>query len=185
MKIKQRELFLKELKQYGIDNDIPNVSETNAHFLRDIIKIQQSKNVLEIWTASGYSTISMAIELEKNEGTLDTIEFSQVSFDLAKKNIQEVDLQDTVSQHFWNALDIIPTLNTKYDLVFIDWMKRRTKDFLELSLPHIKKNGLIIIDDVILFEHKMVGLWEFLQKEGLDYNIVPIDKEDGIMMIVK
>ena len=58
-----REKFLMGLKRYWEQNEIPNISLVNARFLRDLIIISKTKNMLEIWTANGFSTINFSIEL--------------------------------------------------------------------------------------------------------------------------
>lgn len=83
-----RELFLQELKAFGKANDIPNISEENADFLRNIIRKRNVKHMLEIGTANGYSTLHFTFELEKIDGHIDTIEFSPLSYRLAKKNFE-------------------------------------------------------------------------------------------------
>jgi len=178
-------IFLKELKNYWIKNDIPNISETNACFLRDLIKIQKTKNMLEIWTANWFSTINFALTLKETWWKITTIEFSKLSFDKAIENFKISKLQKYINPILWNALDIIPWLEDKYDFIFIDWMKRRTKDFLTLIWPKVLKNGIIIIDDVIKFKHKMIWLWDYLNVNNIKYNIIPIDVDDWILMIVK
>jgi len=60
-----REEFLRELKIYGEENDIPNISRENAKFLRELIRKNNTQSLLEIGSANGYSTINFAIELEK------------------------------------------------------------------------------------------------------------------------
>jgi len=57
--------FLNKLKTYGEENDIPNISLDNARFLRELIKNNNTKHLLEIGSANGYSTIHFADELEK------------------------------------------------------------------------------------------------------------------------
>jgi predicted O-methyltransferase YrrM len=64
-------------------------------------------------------------------------------------------------------------------------MKRRTKDFLELSLPKVKKGWIIVIDDVIKFKDKMIWLYEYLEKNDISYNLLPIDIDDWVIMIIK
>ena len=178
--------FLEDLRKFWEENSVPNISRANARFLRDLIMISGAKNMLEIGTANGLSSICCGIEIEKNKGHILTIDFSPKSHEEAKKNIVSVWLEETIKAVFWNALDIIPTLsNNSYDFVFIDGMMRRSKDFLELSLPKAKTWAIIIIDDVIKFRDKMVGLWEFLEEHNITYNVLPIDWDDGIMMIVK
>ncbi|MDD2870591.1 MAG: class I SAM-dependent methyltransferase [Candidatus Gracilibacteria bacterium] len=178
--------FLKELRQYGIENTVPNISDVNAKFLIDLIKISQTKNMLEVGTANGFSAINFGIELEKVGGKLLSIDFSPKSHNEALENIKQVNLQNTVSLILGNALDEIPKLaDNVYDFIFIDGMMRRSKDFLELSWPKLKNGGIIIIDDVIKFREKMVGLWEYLAEHNIEYNVLPIDIDDGVMMIVK
>lgn len=179
------EEFLLQLKKYGEENDIPNISLTNARFLRDLLKLKQPKNTLEIGTANGFSTINFALECQYFNGHIDTIEFSQNSYDIATNNIQEAWLSEYITQHFGNALDLIPVMWKEYDFIFIDGMKRRTKDFFELSYPLLKKWGIMIIDDVILFQEKMQNLHELLAQEKIVYNIIPIDVHDWIIMIIK
>ena len=84
-----------------------------------------------------------------------------------------------------DTADIIPSLDDTFDFVFIDWMKRRSVDFLRLVWDKVEPNWIIIIDDVIKFREKMVGLWEYLEEQNIKYNIIPIDIEDWILMIIK
>jgi len=60
-----REEFLKDLKTYGEENDIPNISLKNARFLRKLLIENNVQSLLEIGSANGYSTINFALELEK------------------------------------------------------------------------------------------------------------------------
>ena len=181
-----RKEFLKNLREYGVENTIPNISDVNVKFLVDLIKVQWTKSMLEIWTANGFSWINFWIELEKWEGKLLSIDFSEKSHLEALENIKKVWLEDTISLILWNALDEIPELDDNiYDFIFIDGMMRRSKDFLELSWPKLRKWWIIIIDDVIKFREKMVWLWEYLEENKIEFNVLPIDEDDGIMMIVK
>lgn len=185
-KIMDRNKFIKELREYWIKNTIPNISDVNVKLLVDLIKIQKTKNMLEIWTANWFSTINFACELEKNWWKITTIDFSQKSYEEALSNFDKAWLNDTIDAILWNALDEIPKLSDNYyDFVFIDGMMRRTKDFLDLCLPKTKSWWIIIIDDVIKFRHKMLWFFEYLEDNNIDYNILPIDHDDGIMMIIK
>lgn len=180
-----QEQFLQKLKEHWLKNDIPNISFTNAKFLRDLIKIKRVKNVLEIWTANGFSTINFAFELLNTWGKITTIEFSPNSQSDAIKNFKEAEVDSIITPLLWNALDIIPTLKEKYDFVFIDGMKKRSKDFLELVWDKVEKDWIIIIDDVIKFKEKMLSLYDFLEDKKISYNIIPIDPDDWIIMIIK
>lgn len=181
----QREELLSQLRQYGLENDVPNITDTNARFLRDLIRIQGTKRMLEIGTANGFSAIQFGIELEKTGGKLFTIEFSPNSYEQAVHNIWAAGLENTIHPILGNALDEIPELTWFFDFVFIDGMKRRSRDFLELVWDKVPQWWMIIIDDVIKFREKMVGLDEYLKKNTISYNVLPIDPDDGVMMMVK
>lgn len=179
-------IFLKELKKFWIENEVPNVSEVNAKFLKDLIKITKSSKILEIWTANWYSTINLALAASEFDGEVTSIEFSILSHNQAKENIEKVGLSKYCKLVHANAIDFIPTLEDEYfDFIFIDWMKKRSKDFLQLSYSKIKKWCVIIIDDVIKFKDKMQSLYDYLEEIKMPHNIIPIDIDDGIMMIIK
>ena len=181
----KRTKLLEDLKQYWIQNNIPNITWENANFLCSLIRTQKVKSMLEIWTANWFSAICFWIELEKNNWKLTSIEFSENSFKQALENIKKANLEKTVTLFNDNALDLIPKLKKKYDFVFIDGMKRRTKDFLELVWNKVNNSGIIIIDDVIKFKEKMIGLYELLEEKDISYEIIPIDGNDGIMLVKK
>ena len=177
--------LIEKLRLYWKENEVPNITDVNARFIQDLIKIAKVKNMLEIWTANWVSAIFFGIELEKNNWKLTSIEFSQNSYLQALENIKEANLLNTIKLINGNALLEIPKLQEIYDFVFIDGMKRRTKDFLDLVLEKVEQGGIIIIDDVIKFWEKMAWLHEYLEEKNIKYNIIPIDIDDGIMMIIK
>lgn len=177
--------LLENLREHWRKNNVPNITDINAHFLRDIITIKQAKNILEIGTANWFSTIHLAIASEKNGWKVTSIDFSPKSYEEAVQNIDMAQLNEGVTLLFWNALVIIPTLKETYDFVFIDGMMRQTVDFLWWVWNKVEKWGIIIIDDVIKYRKKMIWLDDFLKKYHIDYNILPLDGDDGIMMIIK
>jgi len=183
MKIKET---LIKLRKFWIENDVPNITDENAKFLQNLISQNKLKSALEIGTANGYSTICLASVLQKNLGHITSIEFSIISHNQAISNIKEAWLENVTTLIHGQALDIIPTLSDdSFDFVFIDGMKRRSKDFLELSRPKIKKNWIIIIDDVIKFKHKMPSLYEYVGQNQIPYEVIQIDSDDGVMKIIK
>lgn len=177
--------FLKKLKDYWIENNIPNISFENADLIRNKIKLKWTKNMLEIWTANWFSTINFAFELLKTWWKITTIEFSPNSLSQAINNFKACWVDKIIKTLLWNALDIIPTLNEKYDFVFIDWMKKRSRDFLELVWDKTEDWWIIIIDDVIKFKTKMLSLYEYLEEKKIKHEIIPIDTDDWIILIIK
>lgn len=179
------EEFLKILKKHWLKNDIPNVSIENALFLREIIKRKKVANLLEIGTANWFSSINFAFEMKEIWGKITTIDFSKKSYDEANENFKQAWVSDMITSLFGNALDILPTLKWPYDFIFIDGMKRRTVDFLQLTYDKLSPGWTIVIDDVIKFKPKMVGLYEYLKKNNIEHEILQIDSDDGILIIEK
>ena len=125
------------------------VAISQCHFLHLIIKISNTKNVLEIGTFTGLSALSIALALPEN-GKLITLdkdkESNMIAVDFFKKANQDNKIQTIVKP----ALDSLDELkNYKFDMVFIDADKLNYKEYYEKSLKIIKKGGLIIIDNVL------------------------------------
>lgn len=181
-----RTQFLQALKQDDLSNDVPSVSEAVAQFLHEQAQSLSAKSILEIGTAHGYSTIWLADVVEKNQGHLHTIDVSAPSFAIAVANVKAVGLDHCVSHHFGNAKDLLPTVDTTFDLIFIDARKRDTHTFFELCAPKLNPNGIIIVDDVEKFKEKMQPFWNYITHQtDWEYKTLPLDADDSIMVIRK
>lgn len=187
-------LFLEKLnilKQHGIKNNIPNISYEIGMFLNMLIKNKKIKNILEIGTANGYSTIWMAEALKETNGLITTFEVSIPSFNEAQENFKNFKLNKFINSIFGDFLDNKNPAFTKasagtFDLIFIDGQKNKTLDFFNKAKKLIKKNSIIIVDDVIKFKNKMSDFYDYIEKQNEFYYVVlPIDIDDGIMMITK
>jgi predicted O-methyltransferase YrrM len=178
--------FLEELRHHGIEDNIPNITDKNAQFIKDMIRIGRVKNLLEIGTANGYSTIHIGLALRETGGKLTSIDYSLPSYNEAVENIAKTWLDDIATLIFANALDELPKLESEsYDMVFIDGQKKRTLDFFRLAYPLLKTGGFFIIDDVIKFSEKMSSFYEFIEQQTIPHSILWIDEDDGVMLIVK
>jgi len=180
-----REAFLQQLKIYGEKNDIPNISPENATFLRKLIRDNNVQRLLEIWSANGYSTINFALELENTWGKITSIEFSQLAFEEAGDNFEKAGVSNIITHYFWDAREILPLLDEKYDFVFIDGLKKESLNFLKIIWDKTLPWGTIVIDDVIKFRYKMESLYKYVASKKLDYEVIQIDSDDGIMIIKK
>ena len=178
---------LKELKKFGVENKFPNISNTLGKFLNILIKNKKIKTVLEIGTANGYSTLWIAEALKSTGGSITTFEISIPSYKLAQDNFKKCKLDKYINSYFCNFFEEKNIIkNKKYDLIFIDAQKNRTIDFFNKCKKLIKKDGIIIIDDVIKYGEKMGIFNEYMEKQKeFNYVILPIDLDDGIMFITK
>ena len=122
--------------------------QVQGEFLTIISRLLQPHKILEIGTFTGYSALCLAKGL-KEGGILHTIELRENDAAVAKKYFQQAPEKDKIVLHVGNAMDIVPTLNEIWDIVFIDADKTGYIDYYELILPFLKPNGLIIADNVL------------------------------------
>nr|WP_294775440.1 O-methyltransferase [uncultured Flavobacterium sp.] len=124
----------------------------SGHFqgrvLSMLSKIIHPIHVLEIGTYTGYATLCMAEGLAEN-GTIDTIDVNEELVDFQRKYFDRSTWGNQIIQHLGSAIDIIPTLDKKYDLVFIDADKDNYINYFHLVLPIMNKGGIILSDNVL------------------------------------
>ena len=127
------------------------ISVSQCHFLHLITKVSKIKNVLEIGTFTGLSTLSIAlalpddgslIALDKNEST------NNIAINFFKKANQEIKIK-TIIKPALESLNDFKKNNKIFDMVFIDADKENYKNYYDISLDLIKKEGLIIVDNVL------------------------------------
>ena len=127
------------------------ISVSQCHFLYLITRVSKIKNVLEIGTFTGLSTLSIAlalpddgslIALDKNEST------NNVAMNFFKKANQEMKIK-TIIKPALESLNDFKKNNKIFDMVFIDADKENYKNYYDISLCLIKKEGLIIVDNVL------------------------------------
>lgn len=124
----------------------------SGHFqgrvLSMLSKIIHPKYILEIGTYTGYATLCLAEGLAQN-GTIDTIDINEELADFQKKYFDASSWKDQIFQHIGNAMDIIPNLNKKFDLVFIDADKENYIKYFHMIVPMMNKGGIILSDNVL------------------------------------
>lgn len=119
-----------------------------GRMLSMISKLINPKHILEIGTYTGYATLCMAEGLT-NDGTVDTIDINEELVSIQNKYFERSDYRDNIRQHLGMALDIIPTLDKKFDLVFIDADKANYANYFDVVLPKMNPGGVILSDNVL------------------------------------
>ncbi len=124
----------------------------SGHFqgrvLSMLSKIVHPKTILEVGTYTGYATLCLAEGLAEN-GTIDTLDIEEELYDFQRKYFDKTQWAKQIVQHLGDALEIIPTLDKKYDLVFIDADKENYINYFHLIVPIMNKGGLILSDNVL------------------------------------
>lgn len=124
----------------------------SGHFqgrlLAMLSQLIQPKSILEIGTYTGYSALCLAEGMAKN-GTLHTIDRNEELATLQEKYFSKSPYKNQIKQYIGNALDIIPKINDKFDLVFIDADKSNYANYFKLVIDKMNFGGVILSDNVL------------------------------------
>lgn len=139
---------LERIKQKALKEHIPIIMDDTLEVIGNYLTQLRPKRILEIGTAVGYSAICFSRYLS-DDGIIDTIERDEERIKEAKINIENMNLGNQIHIYEGDAVEILPTLNEKYNTVFIDAAKGKYPFFLKESLRMIKPNGIIFADNIL------------------------------------
>jgi predicted O-methyltransferase YrrM len=145
---RENDPLISEMEEYAKEHDVPILSRQSADFLEQVVLLLNPKRVLEIGTAIAYSTIRIARVLKK-KSVIHTIEKSEDNAAIAKENIEKAGLEGKIDLKIGNALAIMPQLQKKYDLIFLDADKEDYKRLFDYSMILLKSKGVIFIDNLL------------------------------------
>lgn len=190
--------LIKEMEEFAQANLIPILDWKAAELLEQIVLMIRPKRVLEIGTAIAYSSIRIARRLRK-KGVVDTIEKSLDNISLATDFIRKAELSSRINLIEGDALDIMPQLSKKYDLIFLDADKEDYEKLFYYSLVLLKKDGVVFVDNLLWHGYaaaskippnyknstRMIREFNklFTNQKALDTTIVPVG--DGVGIGVK
>ena len=184
---------LEKVKEKALEDHIPIIMDDTLEVIKNILKDIKPKRILEVGCAVGYSSSRFA-EFTDEDCIIDTIEIDEERAKVAIQNIRNIGLENRINIYIGDGVDIIPRLNFKYDMVFIDAAKSKYSIFLEESLKHMEKGGVILADNVLYKGYVMSdynkhkqrtavrGLREFLKNlnENEDLTTEIIEVGDGL-----
>lgn len=139
---------LEEIKQRALDNHIPIIMDDTLEVITKTLSENKPKSILEIGTAVGYSAICFS-KLLADDGKIDTIERDEERIAEARQNIKDMNLENAIHIYEGDAVEILPTLEDKYDMIFIDAAKGKYPFFLKESLRLLSENGIIFADNIL------------------------------------
>jgi predicted O-methyltransferase YrrM len=124
----------------------------SGHFqgrvLSMLAKLIRPMNILEIGTYTGYSALCLCEGIQEG-GQLHTIDIKEELVDFQRKHFDKSPWGTQITQHLGEATTIIPTLDLKFDLVFIDADKENYINYFNIILPKMNKGGIILSDNVL------------------------------------
>lgn len=138
-----------ELRLYATEHNVPIMDKISTEFVKQIIRIKDVKNILEIGTAIGYSAMHFA-SCNPNLKVW-TIERSEEMYEQALSNIKHYQFDNQIDVIFSDALeayDLLPP-NETFDMIFIDAAKAQSQKFFELYEPLLNNEGIIITDNIL------------------------------------
>lgn len=135
------------VKERALENHIPIIMDDTLEVIKGILEKEKPQRILEIGTAVGYSA-SCFVKYAP-EVIVDTIELDEVRANEAIENVKKIGVDKNINIMIGNAVEILPTLNNKYDIVFIDAAKSKYSIFLSEGLRMIKNGGIILADNVL------------------------------------
>ncbi len=145
--------LLQELEQEAQEEQIPIFQPEVAKLMETLIAIHKPKEILEIGTAIGYSTIRLAQAVKIFGGKVTTIELRPDMQQRALANLAKAGLTSQVSCMLGDAMEVIPNelshRHSEFDLIFIDAAKGQYGEFYNLCLPLLAKGGLLVADNVL------------------------------------
>ena len=165
-----------------------------GRFLAMVAHMIRPKQILELGTYTGYSTLCLAEGLAPG-GLLHTIDVNEELEEMVRGYFKKAGVENKIKYYIGNALEIIPQLNYQFDLVFIDADKMNNARYYDLTLEKVVPGGFILIDNV-LWSGKVVqqttktdkdtqAVQDFnrkIQEDGRVENIL-LPLRDGLMLV--
>jgi predicted O-methyltransferase YrrM len=149
---KQSELLDDLVKETYQKTVLPQMisGDYQGRLLSLLSKIIRPKNILEVGTFTGFATLCLAEGLSE-AGIIHTIDKNDEFVAIQNKYFQKSGFREKIKQYLGNAREIIPQMNQKFDLVFIDADKRYYPEYFEMILPKMNKGGIILADNVLWY----------------------------------
>ena len=187
---------LAKIKEKALQDHIPIIMDETLETIRKELETFTPNRILEIGTAVGYSAICFS-EFLSEGGKIDTIERDEERVKEAKENIKKAKVENKINILQGDAVEILPTINEKYDMIFIDASKGKYPFFLKESMRMLSPNGIIFADNVLYKgyvlsdynKHKqrtaVRNLREFLKElnelqESKKYEVKVLEVGDGL-----
>jgi predicted O-methyltransferase YrrM len=173
----ERDPLFTEMEELALQQTIPIVTPAVGNFLSWLALTSQAKNILEIGTAIGYSTLWLAKAAEQTGGKITTIDMNLQRRKEALDYFARAGVSEQILSLAGDARKVLPSLAATYDLIFIDAAKGEYLEYLELVYPLIARGGVLVVDNVLFrgwvvpganfepkYQRMVTGLREFLQK---------------------
>jgi len=176
--------YLKELRKSCESRRIPIISVATEQFLWKLLKKHKPKICLEIWGAVGYSSIYMGNIINTWGGKITSFEVSYPAYQEGLQNNKETHCYNIISYPYdVRCAPIKKLVQSPVDFVFIDGQKSQYGEYMEIIEKIISPHTVIVIDDIIKYHNKLSSLYWYLEKKQINYKILQLEPDDGVMII--
>ncbi|CAD7359585.1 O-methyltransferase [Staphylococcus schleiferi] len=136
------------LRSIAEKNNVPIIDQLSLDLIKQLIRIHNSKHILEIGSAIGYSAMQFASV--NSDIQITTIERNEAMIQEAKANIENLGYQSQIRLIEADATGALELVNDQsYDMIFIDAAKAQSQRFFEIYSPLLREKGVIITDNVL------------------------------------
>jgi predicted O-methyltransferase YrrM len=174
--------ILAEIEETARKEFLPSIGPIKGKIIEDVIKQYKPKKALEIGTLHGYSAILIAniilsgkydnenfnSERNSTEPILISVEKDQKLAYIARKNIQKARLSEKIQVINGDALEIIPRLKSKFNMIFLDATKSEYLKYLQLIEKYslLNKRAVVVADNVLIYENEMKDYLDYVRNSG-------------------
>jgi len=174
--------ILAEIEETARKEFLPSIGPIKGKIIEDVIKQYKPKKVLEIGTLHGYSAILIAniilsgkydnenfnSERSSTEPIVISVEKDQKLANIARKNIEKARLSEKIQVINGDALEIIPRLKSKFNMIFLDATKSEYLKYLQLIEKYslLNKRAVIVADNVLIYENEMKDYLDYVRNSG-------------------
>jgi predicted O-methyltransferase YrrM len=174
--------ILAEIEETARKEFLPSIGPIKGKIIEDVIKQYKPKMVLEIGTLHGYSAILIAniilsgkydnenfnSKSSSTEPILISVEKDQKLANIARKNIEKARLSEKIQVINGDALEIIPRLKSKFNMIFLDATKSEYLKYLQLIEKYslLNKRAVVVADNVLIYENEMKDYLDYVRNSG-------------------
>lgn len=174
--------ILAEIEETARKEFLPSIGPIKGKIIEDVIKQYKPKKALEIGTLHGYSAILIAniiltgkydnenfnSERSSTEPILISVEKDQKLANIARKNIEKARLSEKIQVINGDALEIIPRLKSKFNMIFLDAAKSEYLKYLQLIEKYslLNKRAVVVADNVLIYENEMKDYLDYVRNSG-------------------
>jgi predicted O-methyltransferase YrrM len=175
---------LKNIEELSEREFLPIIGPHKGKYLVETLKKTGAKTILKVGTLVGYSAILMARSLPEG-GVVHTIEIDPGVARVALGNIERAGLSEKIKVHIGDALSVIPKMDYRFDMLFIDAAKNEYLKYLKLAETRLKPGGAVFADNAGIFAQNMQDYLSYVRNSGSYKSEYYAVGQDGVEISVK